>query len=585
MLVPVPWVTTPPDLIEQIVAVLLGNRDERALRIRPSQGDGGLDVLVPVARPGYFDCYQVKKFATNLEDSQKRQIVESLKRARDTHNDPSNPFLIETWLLTLPLDPTREQYQWLLDEAADANVPFGVEWRGLRFLEGLAADYPQVIDYYLRDGKDRLDGSIAALRDLAQLPASRSGTALEPADTVDRLRNLREALNRDDPHYRYDFEVTADEPILIDRPFLVASVVDGTAGSYVTFHVYARYCDAPEDRPIPVNFTIVRTNLSPEAAEAVEQMLRYGTPVSLPESAVTDVNIDMPGGLGIHGGGGSIWLGPAQVAGAGPGRAVWAILPPGSVDPAAQLTFAMEPATRGMSGGIRVHGVDTTGVVDGTIVVDPPAGDGIRQVRLSVTVIDPAGKPVGQVLPGLRFMRHFRGPGRLAFGPEYGPLTVASAFALSESSPAISAATLEYVEALEAISRRSGKLILLPELTEVPQDDYKNIIGIGRVLRGEQSPGTWSPVRVRVLPAPAGVDLGVARPYPMSQDVAVVISGVEHALGKLYTYLLSARIEVDADAEPDETGHVPATMVPGDNNRAVMIDRFLSPEEVQQLTA
>ena len=139
-----------------------------------------MDVLVPAARPGYFECYQVKRFATNLEDSQKRQIVESLKRARDTHNDPSNPFLIETWLLTLPLDPTREQYQWLRDEATDANVPFDVEWRGLVFLEGLAADYPQVIDYYLRDGKDRLEGSVAALRDLAQLPASRSGTALKP---------------------------------------------------------------------------------------------------------------------------------------------------------------------------------------------------------------------------------------------------------------------------------------------------------------------------------------------------------------------------------------------------------------------
>jgi hypothetical protein len=128
--------------------------------------------------------------------------------------------------------------------------------------------------------------------------------------------------------------------------------------------------------------------------------------------------------------------------------------------------------------------------MDGTIIIDPPAGDGIRQVRLSVTVIDPKGKPVGQALPGLRFMRQFRGPGRLAFGAEYSPLTTASAFSLSESSPTISATALEYVEALEAISRRSGKMILLPDLTEVPEDEYKEIIGIGRVLRGEQSPLT-----------------------------------------------------------------------------------------------
>lgn len=100
-----PWVTTPPDLIEQIVAVLLSRRHPEALRIRASQGDGGLDVLVPAATPGYVDNYQVKKFATSLGDSQKQQIRESLKAARDTHNDQANPFLIQTWLLTLPMNP------------------------------------------------------------------------------------------------------------------------------------------------------------------------------------------------------------------------------------------------------------------------------------------------------------------------------------------------------------------------------------------------------------------------------------------------------------------------------------------------
>ena len=188
---PVPWVTTPPDLIEQIVAVLLGNKNPQAFRIRPSSGDGGLDVLAPASRQGYFDVYQVKKFATNLDDGQKRQIADSLKRAHDTHNDPSNPFLIETWLLTLPLDPTREQYKWLKDEASALHVPFNIEWRGLGFLEGLAADYPQVIDYYLRDGRDRLEDSIAILRDLAQLSASQSGAVLEQADVASRLGKLR----------------------------------------------------------------------------------------------------------------------------------------------------------------------------------------------------------------------------------------------------------------------------------------------------------------------------------------------------------------------------------------------------------
>jgi hypothetical protein len=54
----------------------------------PSDG-GHLEAMWFAAREGYFDNYQVKKFAANLDGSQKCQIVESLKRARDTHNDPS----------------------------------------------------------------------------------------------------------------------------------------------------------------------------------------------------------------------------------------------------------------------------------------------------------------------------------------------------------------------------------------------------------------------------------------------------------------------------------------------------------------
>lgn len=48
-------------------------------------------------------------------------------------------------------------------------MPFKVEWRALPFLEGLVTRYPEVIDYYLHDGQDRLQGMIAGLRDLANL--------------------------------------------------------------------------------------------------------------------------------------------------------------------------------------------------------------------------------------------------------------------------------------------------------------------------------------------------------------------------------------------------------------------------------
>ena len=55
------------------------------------------------------------------------------------------------------------------------------------FLEGLVTDYPEVIDYYLHDGQDRLKGMIADLRDLARLPPSATGAAVEPGDLTGRL--------------------------------------------------------------------------------------------------------------------------------------------------------------------------------------------------------------------------------------------------------------------------------------------------------------------------------------------------------------------------------------------------------------
>ena len=581
--VPVPWVTIPPDLIEQIVAVLLAQRTPQAIRIRASQGDGGLDVIVPGNRPGYVVNYQVKRFAAGLNSSQKRQIRKSLIRARDTHNDPSSGLLIETWLLTLPLDPTREQLQWLMQEAADLDVPFTVEWRGRSFLEGLAADYPQVIDYYLRDGKDRLQETIKALRDLAQLPASATGAAMEPGDLIPRLQTVFHALNREDPHYRYDFEVTADPPIYFARPYLVASVTEGGPGQYITFHVYARYADATDDRPIPITFGVTPDRLTPEAQQAVDDMLRYGTQVEVAASAITNLNVDMPAGLGFTNARGTITIGPSRRDSDHPSRVAWAIVTAHNTEPLAQLTFQMDAPTRGPLGGLLVQGTDSTGVVAATIRVDPPQSEN-PTIGLSVTLIDPTGKPVRQVLPGLRFMRQFQSPNRLAFGPEYGPLTVADALPLPSGNQAIPAFVLEYVEALDLISSTSGTIINLPDLAALTSEDYRSILGAAGVLRGERIPLTWSSITARIRPGaidPAQADVG--HQIMTEQDLIVNIAGTEHRIGRAFTYLHSARISGNLSAEPGPDGNIEVTIVPAADNRAIMTTQALTPDSVERL--
>ncbi|MGD9962020.1 hypothetical protein [Nocardioides sp.] len=96
------WTVVDPDTIERIIAVGLCRRHTNARRINPSQGDGGLDVVVPVPSGSqlHVDNYQVKKFADDLNDSRKQQIKKSLTRAIATHNDTEKfDYTIATWYL------------------------------------------------------------------------------------------------------------------------------------------------------------------------------------------------------------------------------------------------------------------------------------------------------------------------------------------------------------------------------------------------------------------------------------------------------------------------------------------------------
>lgn len=78
----VEWTRMSGDEVEDVVAIMLLREHRRGTHIRPSQGDGGIDVLIPATAPDEAPTvYQVKKFATNLGSSEKRQIKDSILRA------------------------------------------------------------------------------------------------------------------------------------------------------------------------------------------------------------------------------------------------------------------------------------------------------------------------------------------------------------------------------------------------------------------------------------------------------------------------------------------------------------------------
>ena len=119
----VEWIRQSGDDVEAVVAMLLCNQYPNAVRVRPSQGDGGIDVFVP--GPAGFGAeravYQVKKYSENLTSSQNRKIKRSYQRMVETSKEEG--WRITEWHLVMPLDLTDKSLAWLDDVIADADFP------------------------------------------------------------------------------------------------------------------------------------------------------------------------------------------------------------------------------------------------------------------------------------------------------------------------------------------------------------------------------------------------------------------------------------------------------------------------------
>jgi hypothetical protein len=313
----VEWTRIEPGDIEQVVSMLLCRENPSAIRIRPSRGDGWIDVMAPSSDGTGVAVYQVKSFSSNLTAGQKAQAERSFRRLLDYAR--GHGLHVTEWYLTLPLDPTNDNLEWLSGFTAGHGIT--AEWRGLGFLEGLAGTYPALIDYYLRDGKDRLQAALESittvLRTTLQLgpaataagtPAGSLAGPLMPAETAGTLAALHATLNEHDPHFSYDFSVDSACPEVPDQPGLVAAVQEGDAERWVTFKVFARCAESLVERPVPLGLKITAESGS-DLHRDIEAFDRYGTPFTAP-AGTADAALDLPGGLGGSLAGGSVRLEP-----------------------------------------------------------------------------------------------------------------------------------------------------------------------------------------------------------------------------------------------------------------------------------
>lgn len=196
----IPWTRYSGEDIESVLATLISLEEHDAIKIRPSRGDGGIDLIV-YPDTETVNVYQIKKFAENLKSSQKAQIENSWKELLTTTADLH--LKINNWHLVMPLDPTNENLRWAKELVEPSGTKF--IWDGLSRVDGWASKHPEVINYYFSNGKEEVSEYAAKLLSLANLP-----DCSDPAILESRLRDLCSNLDKLDPYYAYSVHVLSE---------------------------------------------------------------------------------------------------------------------------------------------------------------------------------------------------------------------------------------------------------------------------------------------------------------------------------------------------------------------------------------
>lgn len=555
----IPWTVVDPDTIERMIAVGLCRRHKHARRIKPSQGDGGLDVLVPAAggSPLQVENYQVKKFADGLDASRERQIKKSLARAIATHKGTTFGYEISRWYLALPMDLTREQEKWLVDLASDLGAPFPVEVFGLTSIEDLLLESPNIRDYYLGDGLERVREALVQISSLQGLQGlTADPTKVEPADASDSLAELHRQINAVDPHFNYDYQVTKDLPRISPGPGLIASVVARTSkdAPHVTWHISTKYDTALEDRPVPGAFTVYPERMSPEQRRAWEEWRDYGAPVTLHGDVVEDLAVDLPGGLGgpAPSGDRTLSIGPAfgEFDDEPTTRSLW-VIEDADGTRLAERVFSFRLGGRGIAGGEHRRGADGDGYITLDLYAMPTgATTGSMKVKIQMLRERWVGQPVQRVLPMLRFCAALGNGNRLRPQDEFG-LTVAEETLLLDDEAPIPQTLVTVVEDLVRISGATGRAIgLPPNIDALAQEKGVGLrmiadtvsglepeVGIGElVLWYEDAPSAFEDLTVRAATGALVVPWSI--PFPL--------------LGDDFAFAFSLHISGDVTLEPEE---------------------------------
>lgn len=561
----VEWAALEGGEVETVLANLLYNKNDRAQRIRPTQGDFGIDVIIPpveTAEP--WDVYQIKKYATNLTPGQKSKIVESFARMLIGLTRENLP--VKDWYLVMPLDPTLPNLKDWFKGLPEAAIGFGtklkkdpftdaeqekirawlqapgriIEWKGLTFCETLAGDYPYVVDYYLHGGAQRLRDAVNSMTGLVSgdfkarsgsvaAPGEGPAALMEPAEVTETLTRLDDVLDTD-PHYTYEHIIGPNRPELEPEPNLVAAEQRNLPnGRWMTFKIYQRSAQSLEERPIPFNVEFKFVDGSPEHA-AFDAWQRYGKPFEAPAA----FKVGLPGGLGGEGYGRVSVAAPQSL---GAYKLRMRIVDPGATV-LAEVAFEMNSTVAANGKGAWATGQDASGTLSHQGYYDATP-DAKQEINFSLAPL--TGMVAAEVQAAAQFAWHLKAPNSIQIAGTVGPFR--HMVRIERAETLIPPAIDRFIKALATIQTRTTRVIRIPDMTELTSGEHSQIQRVADLLEGGTRVAKWNDLEVN------GVQNGAMEPgghYQLQVEVPlmVTIGGVKLELGGVEQTLLSALVDL-----------------------------------------
>lgn len=498
------WERCSGEQVEKFVAAMLLLRNPHGNLITPSQGDRGIDIQIE-AETGGYDIYQVKKYATTLTASQKKAIERSWQTFL---NQTVGRIQVNSWNLALPCNPTPENQDWFEKLTGESGIT--TRWYGRTQLDTLAADSPQLVDYYFGDGRQRSEQLLLDLFSIQDNPASPSQDIDSPLletlknNLLTKATKITDMLDEVDPFYRYECEIRRGGIEELSKEYLphsqrqrseafIAFLQRKDSDITTVLHVIPKCAESCRLKPITFGIS-VRAESGTEAHSVLQNFIQYGIPPQNIQAEIKDVQSPPGGPL--------------------PGKGIISLIDYSEQDKLPPLEIKFSPnESDGEVFAVDVehisHGVAPSGEGSylrfsdrssvATITLLATAANELADLRVECNTFD--GKKPSEVLPGLRLIAGLRNGGELELVVrDGGPQIFKARSGGSDNREMRSAAQkiVAYVESLMEVQKHTFLPVMIPTMETVSDYDIDSIIRIACLLRGETITRKWSQLELTV---------------------------------------------------------------------------------------